>query len=67
MSADGGQQRRKHRDDEIDDRLPDAFLILVHNLISLEFARLSKTTDYTDFTDYLSCSMNHLILYYTDS
>ena len=48
MSADGGQQRRKHRDDEIDDRLPDAFLILVHNLISLEFARLSKTTDYTD-------------------
>ena len=24
------------------------------------------TTDFTDFTDYLSCSMNNFIRYYTD-
>ena len=45
MSADGGQQGRQNRDDEIDDRLPDLLLIIVHNSIEL-IGLLIKTTEH---------------------
>ena len=44
VSADGGQQGRQNRNDEIDDGLPDLLLIIVHNSIEL-ICLLIKTTE----------------------
>ena len=66
MSPDGGQQSCQNRDDEIDDRLPDLFLIIVHNSIEL-ICLLLRTTDFTDFTDSEPMAIINFITHFSDS